>query len=520
MPTRALPMKKIRDLIRLKYEARLSHEQIARALAVSKGVVAKYVAQVDARGLRSDDAAEAARGRGRATARAGSAATAVRRTGGPGLRRGTPRSQAPWRDGDAALGGVPGGERRAADLPLLAVRRALPRVRRGAAPLDAPDPRRRREAVRRLRRRHGALWARRRARPDLRHRARRIQLHVRLRDATPDARRLGGCAGARARVRRWCARSDRAGQRPCAHRRSRPLRAAGFGHDLGSGEPLRHGGAAGPAISTARQGEGRGRRADRRALDPRTTAQPQLRHARRRGWRGRRSAREPEPPAVQAAARVAGEPVRRSRPSGAGAVAGRSLRARPLQCGTGQHRLPRRRRRASLQRAARARAPDRRDPRHAPHRRSPAQGATSRRPPALVRALRLHHGARTPAGRAPRPSRMVAGAADPLGRESRHGLCRGHPPHPRHPASSRAQLPCLPRPARARARATEPRGSRRPVLVRSPSAAPATTPWPTSSRTDRRPCTAARRDRLVGPRALRTCAAPSTTSDPLRRTRR
>ena len=35
MPTRALPMKKIRDLIRLKYEARLSHEQIARALAAS-----------------------------------------------------------------------------------------------------------------------------------------------------------------------------------------------------------------------------------------------------------------------------------------------------------------------------------------------------------------------------------------------------------------------------------------------------------------------------------------------------
>jgi len=43
MPTRALHMRKIRDLIRLKYEARLSHEQIAGALAISKGVVAKYV---------------------------------------------------------------------------------------------------------------------------------------------------------------------------------------------------------------------------------------------------------------------------------------------------------------------------------------------------------------------------------------------------------------------------------------------------------------------------------------------
>ncbi|MCZ8130759.1 MAG: hypothetical protein O9284_05605 [Steroidobacteraceae bacterium] len=44
-------MKKVRDLIRLKYETRLSHEQIARALSISKGVVAKYVGRVDARGL-------------------------------------------------------------------------------------------------------------------------------------------------------------------------------------------------------------------------------------------------------------------------------------------------------------------------------------------------------------------------------------------------------------------------------------------------------------------------------------
>jgi DNA-binding transcriptional regulator LsrR (DeoR family) len=51
MPTRALHMRKIRDLIRLKYEARLSHEQIAGALAISKGVVAKYVARIERTGL-------------------------------------------------------------------------------------------------------------------------------------------------------------------------------------------------------------------------------------------------------------------------------------------------------------------------------------------------------------------------------------------------------------------------------------------------------------------------------------
>jgi transposase len=47
MPTRALHMRKIRELVRLKYEARLSHEQIAGALAISKGVVAKYVARIE-----------------------------------------------------------------------------------------------------------------------------------------------------------------------------------------------------------------------------------------------------------------------------------------------------------------------------------------------------------------------------------------------------------------------------------------------------------------------------------------
>src|ERR1700683_975286 len=51
MPRRALHMRKVRELIRLKYEARLSHEQIAGALAISKGVVAKYVARIERTGV-------------------------------------------------------------------------------------------------------------------------------------------------------------------------------------------------------------------------------------------------------------------------------------------------------------------------------------------------------------------------------------------------------------------------------------------------------------------------------------
>ncbi len=40
-------MRKIGELVRLKYEARLSHEQIVGALAISKGVVAKYVPRIE-----------------------------------------------------------------------------------------------------------------------------------------------------------------------------------------------------------------------------------------------------------------------------------------------------------------------------------------------------------------------------------------------------------------------------------------------------------------------------------------
>ena len=43
MPTERIAMHKIKELLRLKYDCALSHEQIARALSISKGVVTKYV---------------------------------------------------------------------------------------------------------------------------------------------------------------------------------------------------------------------------------------------------------------------------------------------------------------------------------------------------------------------------------------------------------------------------------------------------------------------------------------------
>lgn len=51
MPQRALTMRQIREILRLKYEAGLSHEKIARALALSKGVIAKYVERLERTGL-------------------------------------------------------------------------------------------------------------------------------------------------------------------------------------------------------------------------------------------------------------------------------------------------------------------------------------------------------------------------------------------------------------------------------------------------------------------------------------
>ena len=44
-------MRKIKDVLRLKLDAQLSHERIAASLGISKGVVAKYVSLAAAAGL-------------------------------------------------------------------------------------------------------------------------------------------------------------------------------------------------------------------------------------------------------------------------------------------------------------------------------------------------------------------------------------------------------------------------------------------------------------------------------------
>jgi len=51
MPKQQLSLRMIKDLLRLKWHANLSHEQAAAALKISKGVVAKYVGLANAAGL-------------------------------------------------------------------------------------------------------------------------------------------------------------------------------------------------------------------------------------------------------------------------------------------------------------------------------------------------------------------------------------------------------------------------------------------------------------------------------------
>ena len=51
MPAKRSAMRKIKEVLRLKFEARLSHERIAAATGLSKGAVSNYVQRAVQRGL-------------------------------------------------------------------------------------------------------------------------------------------------------------------------------------------------------------------------------------------------------------------------------------------------------------------------------------------------------------------------------------------------------------------------------------------------------------------------------------
>ena len=51
MPTERISMRKLKEILRLRFEAGLSYRQIAAAAKVSVGVAAKYVAHAEGAGL-------------------------------------------------------------------------------------------------------------------------------------------------------------------------------------------------------------------------------------------------------------------------------------------------------------------------------------------------------------------------------------------------------------------------------------------------------------------------------------
>ena len=51
MPAKRVPMRKIKDLLRLKFNGGLSHRQIVAALGVSLGAVSKIVSRAESEGL-------------------------------------------------------------------------------------------------------------------------------------------------------------------------------------------------------------------------------------------------------------------------------------------------------------------------------------------------------------------------------------------------------------------------------------------------------------------------------------
>ncbi len=166
-------------------------------------------------------------------------------------------------------------------------------------------------------------------------------------------------------------------------------------------------------------GKGGGRRAGGRALDTGCASSSHVLLA-GRAQRGHRRA-----PSAAQRARVAQAPgvaalaVRPTRPSRASPAAHRALRVRRVEEGPGQHRLPRRGRRALLLRPPRpGPAPARRAP-HRPHRGVPVPRPARGQPRALFAQRPPHHRRRAHAREAPPDGAVDARALHPLGREDR-----------------------------------------------------------------------------------------------------
>ena len=285
-------MRKIREILRLKWVAQRSHRETARSLGVSPGAVASAVGRATRHG------ADLGRGRGAERRRLGARAVRPaagrdrRRPAGAGPGLDPPGAAPARRHAGAAARRV---SRRAPDgLSLLGVLRAVSRLARAAAPVDAAGPQGRREGLRRLRRPAAHDRRRRHGRGDrrraLRRRARRLELHLRRGDADATERGLDREPRPRRRVLRR--RAGGLGAGSTAHRRDGavPLRAGRPADLRGVGAALSHGHHSGASGETSRQSQGRSGRAGRRALDPGAPPPRDLLHARGAEYPDRRAA--------------------------------------------------------------------------------------------------------------------------------------------------------------------------------------------------------------------------------------
>ena len=236
-------MRRLRELLRLKYEAGLSHRAIAQACAVGLGTVTTYLQRATAAGLAwplpddLDDAALEARLFARpAVPRA--------RPGGPRLAPAAPGTEEAGRHALPAVAGVS----RAASgrLRLQPVLRAVSPVGAGAEAVDAPGASRRREAVCRFLRQAAAPGRSADRRGDrgrtLRRRARRERLDLRRGHAEPGSAVVGRRARPHAGLLSGQSRDLGPGQFEERRHDGQPLRAGDQPHLRRARPPLWRGG--------------------------------------------------------------------------------------------------------------------------------------------------------------------------------------------------------------------------------------------------------------------------------------